>query len=72
MVFRSRERDDGNFELALDAEGIDWLEKGLAELRYMGTGEALATPSVTTEGVGEFLLKRVKDGTEEPWERRAQ
>lgn len=64
MVFRTRERDDGNFELALDAEGIDYLEAGLAELRYMQSGEAVATPSITSEGVSEFMLKRVEDEKE--------
>lgn len=62
MVFRTRERDDGNFELALDAEGITYLEQGLAELRYMHEGEALAAPSFTSEGVSNFMLKRVPDG----------
>lgn len=63
MVFRTREREDGNFELALDAEGIDYLEQGLIELRYMHSGEAIATPSITTEGVSDFMLKRVSDET---------
>jgi hypothetical protein len=62
MVFRTRERDDGNFELALDAEGIDFLEDGLTELRRMQPGEAVATPSITSEGVSDFMLKRVEDG----------
>lgn len=61
MVFRTREREDGNFELTLDTEGIDYLEQGLAELRYMGSGEAVATPSITADGVSEFVLKRVSD-----------
>lgn len=59
MVFRTRETDDGNFELALDEEGISYLEDGLTELRRMPPGEAVATPSITNEGVGEFMLKRV-------------
>lgn len=62
MVFQTRERDDGNFELILDAEGIDYLEEGLTELRRMQPGEALAAPSITKEGVSEFMLKRVSDG----------
>lgn len=61
MHFRTRERDDGNFELALDAEGIDYLEQGLVELRHMQSGEAIATPSITKDGVSEFMLKRVPD-----------
>lgn len=65
MVFRTRERDDGNFELALDDEGISFLEDGLAELRYMRSGEEVSTPSITTDGVSEFLLKRVEDGGEQ-------
>lgn len=64
MVFRTRERDDGNFELALDAEGIDYLEDGLTELRHMQSGEALAAPSFTKEGVSQFMLKRVEDEKE--------
>lgn len=64
MVFRTRERDDGDFELVLDTEGIDYLEQGLTELRYMDadSGEALACPSFTKDGGSYFLLKRVKDG----------
>lgn len=61
MIFRTREKEDGNFELALDAEGIDYLEQGLVELRHMQSGEALATPSIAEEGVSEFMLKRVPD-----------
>lgn len=61
MVFRTRERDDGDFELILDDEGINYLEDGLCELRRMQPGEAVATPSITDEGVGEFRLKRVSD-----------
>lgn len=61
MHFRTRETDDGNFELSLDAEGIDYLEDGLTELRHMQSGEAVATPSITAEGVSEFMLKRVED-----------
>jgi hypothetical protein len=51
------ETGDGNFELALDSEGIEQLEDGLTELRYMHSGEA----STPTDGVGEFRLKRVPD-----------
>jgi hypothetical protein len=61
MVFQTRETDDGNFELILDAEGIDYLEDGLTELRHMQSGEAVATPSITKEGVSEFMLKRAED-----------
>lgn len=61
MHFRTQEREDGHFELALDAEGIDYLEQGLTELRYMRSGEALAAPSITKEGVSKFMLKRVSD-----------
>lgn len=61
MVFQTREREDGNFELILDEEGIDYLEDGLTELRRMQPGEAVATPSITSEGVSEFMLKRVED-----------
>lgn len=61
MYFRTREREDGNFELALDAEGIDHLERGLAELRYMESGEAVASPAIASEGVANFMLKRVPD-----------
>jgi hypothetical protein len=61
MVFRTRERDDGNFELILDDEGINYLEDGLTELRRMQPGEAVATPSITADGVSDFMLKRVSD-----------
>jgi hypothetical protein len=61
MIFRTREKDDGNFELALDEEGINYLEDGLTELRRMQPGEAVATPSITKEGVSEFMLKRESD-----------
>lgn len=62
MVFIAREREDGNFELVLDTEGITYLEDGLAELRYMSSGESVSTPSVSEDGVSEFMLKRVEDG----------
>ena len=61
MVFRTREREDGNFELALDAEGITHLEQGLQELRYMEPGEAAASPLLDEDGVAQFMLKRVQD-----------
>lgn len=63
MVFRTREKDDGNFELALDAEGISFLEDGLAELRYMRSGEEVSAPSITSDGASEIMLKRVQDET---------
>jgi hypothetical protein len=62
MVFIARERDDGNFELVLDTEGITYLEAGLAELRYMNSGDAAQTPSITEDGVGEFMLRRAREG----------
>jgi hypothetical protein len=59
MVFRMREREDGNFELALDEEGINYLEGGLTELRRMQSGEALVgAPTFAKEGTSQFLLKR--------------
>lgn len=61
MVFRTREREDGDFELELDTEGLNYLEDGLTELRNMPTGEALCTPSITEEGVSSFILKRAQD-----------
>jgi hypothetical protein len=61
MIFHTRERDDGDFEVALDAEGIDYLEQGLCELRHMAAGEAVASPSLDKEGVSRFILKRVPD-----------
>jgi hypothetical protein len=60
VVFRTKETDDGHFELILDDEGIDYLEDGLTELRRMPTGGALDTPSITSNGVGEFRLRRVE------------
>jgi hypothetical protein len=65
--FRGRKREDGSFELAVDSEGIDYLEDGLTELRRMQPGEAMATPAVS-EGVS-FLLKRILDGQGEVMER---
>lgn len=62
MVFQTRERDDGDFEVALDSEGIDFLEEGLCELRRMAEGEAVASPAISEDGVGSFILKRVPDG----------
>lgn len=62
MIFRTRERDDGDFEVELDAEGIDYLENGLCELRHMASGEAIASPSIDTDGVSRFILKRIPDG----------
>jgi hypothetical protein len=61
MVFRTREREDGDFELILDDEGINYLEDGLTELRRMSPGEAVTTPSITRDGVSEFHLKRADD-----------
>lgn len=61
MVFLLREREDGNVELVLDDEGIDYLEDGLTELRRMPDGEAVTTPSITEDGVSDFMLKRVSD-----------
>ena len=61
MVFHTRETDDGNFELVLDDEGINYLEDGLTELRRMQPGEAVSTPSITEEGVSYFMLRRVPD-----------
>jgi hypothetical protein len=61
MVFRTRETEEGNFELTLDEEGIDYLEDGLTELRRMRPGQAVATPSITDDGVSDFMLKRVSD-----------
>lgn len=58
MVFRTRERDDGDFELELDNEGLNYLEDGLTELRHMSSGEALCTPSITSDGVSSFILKK--------------
>lgn len=58
MVFRTRERDDGDFELELDDEGLNYLEDGLTELRHMASGEALCTPSITSDGVSSFILKK--------------
>lgn len=58
MVFRTRERDDGDFELELDDEGLNYLEDGLTELRHMASGEALCTPSITEDGVSSFILKK--------------
>lgn len=58
MVFRTRERDDGDFELELDDEGLNYLEDGLTELRHMSSGEALCTPSITADGVSSFILKK--------------
>jgi hypothetical protein len=65
MVFIARERDDGNFELVLDDEGIEYLEQGLTELRYMPSGESATTPSITEDGVSEFMLTRAKEGGED-------
>jgi hypothetical protein len=61
MVFRTRERGDGDFEVAVDSEGIDYLEQGLCELRRMAEGEAIASPALDVDGVSRFILKRVPD-----------
>lgn len=61
MVFVLREREDGNVELVLDDEGINYLEDGLTELRRMPCGESVSTPSITDDGVSDFMLKRVDD-----------
>lgn len=58
MVFRTGETDDGDFELELDEEGLNYLEDGLTELRHMTSGEAICTPSITAEGVSSFILKK--------------
>lgn len=63
MVFHTHATDDGNFELVLDEEGIDYLEDGLTELRRMQPGQAVSAPSITGDGVGEFLLKRADDAS---------
>lgn len=61
MVFRMGERDDGDFELELDEEGLNYLEDGLTELRHMPEGEAICSPSITSDGVSSFILKRAQD-----------
>lgn len=63
MVFQTHERDDGNFELILDDEGINFLEDGLTELRRMQPGGAVTTPSNTKEGVSDFMLMRATDAS---------
>lgn len=62
MVFYTQKTDDGNFEIVLDHEGINYLEDGLTELRLMQPGGAVSTPSITEDGVGDFRLRRVPDG----------
>jgi hypothetical protein len=61
MVFTLTEGENGNVELILDNEGIDYLEDGLTELRRMRCGESVSTPSITDDGVSDFVLKRVDD-----------
>lgn len=61
MVFHTHETKDGNFELVLDDEGIDFLEDGLTELRRMQPGNAVTSPFIDEKGVGDFKLRRAKD-----------
>jgi anti-sigma regulatory factor (Ser/Thr protein kinase) len=65
MIFHTRETDDGNFEILLDDEGIDYLERGLAQLRDTDLDHMLTTPSITVDGVGEFMMKRVRTGEDD-------
>jgi hypothetical protein len=61
LHFQTHETDDGDFELILDGEGIDFLEQGLTELRYLESGSAVASPLLDSNGVARFRLKRVAD-----------
>lgn len=69
MIFRVEDADDGNMVITLDEEGIDWLERGLTQLREAEPGEELSCPSIGSDGktgeptgVSDFVLKRVVDG----------
>lgn len=64
MLFHTSERDDGNFELELDLEGIEYLEQGLADLRKTEIGGELSTPSFSEDAASHFILKRGPEGGE--------
>lgn len=64
MIFRAKDGDDG-LVLTLDEEGIDYLERGLQQLRDADPGEEVTTPSLESNpetgspiGVSEFILRR--------------
>lgn len=67
MRARLYEDDNGDQILGLDAEGIDYLIKGLTTLRELDPGNSLKTPSLVSsnegelKGVGSFILMRVVD-----------
>lgn len=66
VIFKTYERDNGDFELKLDVEGIDYLEEGLRALRSIEAGAELSCPSLTSDddeplGVASFILLRADD-----------
>jgi len=64
MEFHLSETPDGETLVELDTEGIDFLIKGLEDLKECKEGFELQTPSIDNDGVAYFILKRVAD-TEE-------
>lgn len=68
MIFHSFERDDGDYVMEMDAEAIDYLTRGLQQLRGSDAGTELATESLVSdgdtgepEGVGWLVLLRAED-----------
>jgi len=64
MYHRSYEDEDGNWVQEFDDEGIDYLIKGLEELRDQEPGTEMCTPSVSEgedggiESMGLSILKK--------------
>jgi hypothetical protein len=66
MIFNTHEDNDGNLVHTLDEEAIDYLIRGLEELRDCEPGTELVTPAAvdSEEGLSAMawtVLRRVQD-----------
>lgn len=61
MIFNLRVPEGEDWVLELDAEGIEYLEAGLAELRGCESGDWFSSPALSEDGVGRFVLLRAGD-----------
>ena len=55
LVFRD---EDGQTVIEADQEGIDWLRRGLDQLEERELGGELSSPALSSDGVGEVILRR--------------
>lgn len=58
MNFHLFTEDDGTEVLELDAEGMDYLETGIAQLREQEPGGSVSTPLLHSNGVSKLQLRR--------------